>query len=426
MKTKIIFIILCIVYLNLFYAQDTSPIKYDTIMNTKKCHDRKYQIIVYDFAKGIFENSMVKPCYKVPTILRIKNINPLFYNIQIQADDKVIDYLNTELTEQTKQKIEKSGFIKLPEEKKYALNTDLASLLPDYTITDQTQKTKYEEIRNKYDTENIKLREQQKQYSQEIDKNKLDVLAKQIDSVKSIIQKEETKLGDLEKEDTSNKILINGIKLRFSNLNKNYIALLDNVKEIIKLNGNFNNYIDKVIHPNMNYNEYQKIVDETEKKKIKNNIEGVFLLNEKSLKYAYGVSNNYKNNSSDYLDKLNDFITHINESEIQIQKISNGNYILKQLNKEIDRMKSQLKSFDDLVLDIDLSKKFNHVEMINRLMQNKEMFEYTSVPIQGVEDYVEFNVNIESRKNVSTDYYPDNKKSFRYFEYLKCNSHDFI
>lgn len=47
---------------------------------------------------------MVKPCYKVPTILKITNINPLFYNIQIQADDKVIDYLNTELTEQTKQK----------------------------------------------------------------------------------------------------------------------------------------------------------------------------------------------------------------------------------------------------------------------------------------------------------------------------------
>lgn len=417
MKTKIIFI-LCVIHFGLIYSQTESK-EEEKQMNSKKCHERKYQIITYDFAKGTFDNSMVKPCYKVPTILRITNINPLFYNIKIEADDKVVDYLNTELTEQAKQKIEKTEFIKLPEEKKYTLNTDLISLLPDYTITDETQKSKYEKIRDEFDTQNIKLREQQKSYFQETDKTKLDELDKQIETTKLSIQKEENKLEDLEKEDKSNKVLMNGIKLRLSNLNKNHIALLSNVKEIVKLNGNFNNYIDKVVHPNMNYNEYQKIVDEVEKKKIKNNVEGIFLLNEKSIKYAYGVVNNYKTSSSDYLQNLNEFIIYINESEVQIQKIPNGNYILKQLNKEVDRMKSQLKSFDDLVLDIDLSKKFNHVEIINRLMQNKEFFEYTSVPIQGVEDYVEFNVDIESRKNVTADYYPDNKKSFRYFEYLK-------
>lgn len=417
MKTKILFI-LCLIHFGLICSQSQSK-EDEKKMNAKKCYERKYQIITYDFVKGTFDNSMVKPCYKVPTILRITNINPLFYNIKIEADDKVIDYLNTELTEEAKEKITKSEFIKLPEEKKYSLNTDLNSLLPDYTITDETQKSRYNDIKSEYDLQNAKLLTAQKNYSLETDKFKLEQLDREIGIIKLSIQEEENKLGILEKEDTSHKVLINGIKLRFLNLNKNYIVLSNDVKEIIKLNGNFNNYIDKVVHPNMNFQEYQKLVNEAEKNKIKNNIEGIYLLNEKSLKYAYGRLNYYKINSSDYLQKLNDFIIYINESESQIQKISNGNYILKQLNKEIDKMKSQLKSFDDLVTEIDLSKKFNHVEIINRLMQNEEVFEYTSVPIQGVEDYVEFNVDIESRKNISADYYPDNKKSFRYFEYLK-------
>lgn len=418
MKTKIIFIILSIGYLNLFYAQDTSSIKYDTIMNTKKCHNRKYQIIVYDFAKGIFENSMIKPCYKVPTILRITNINPLFYNIKIQADDKVIDYLNTELTEKAKQNIEKSEFIKLPEEKHYALNADISALLPSVAISKDKSQKEYDIRKKEYDSLYSRLISNQSKYYKETDGNVLNKISDSIQMISRNLQNQEYELRRIENQDPTDNKLVQGIQLRISNVNKSYFALLDNVKEIIKLNGNFNNYIDKVIHPNMNYKEYQRVIDEEEKKKIKQNIEGVFLLDPKSIKYAYGVINYYKTNSSSFAQKLNDFVYYLNNSEIQ-KKIENGEYVFKQLNKEIEKAKMQLKIFDDLVTEINLSKKFNHVEMINRLMQNEELFEYTSVPIQGVEDYVEFTVNIESRKSISADYYPDNKKSFRYFEYLK-------
>lgn len=418
MKTKIIFIILSIGYLNIFYAQDTSSIKYDTIMNTKKCHNRKYQIIVYDFAKGIFENSMIKPCYKVPTILRIININPLFYNIKIQADDKVIDYLNTELTEKAKQNIEKSEFIKLPEEKHYALNADISALLPSVAISKDKSQKEYDIRKKEYDSLYSRLISNQSKYYKETDVNVLNKISDSIQMISRNLQNQEYELRRIENQDPTDNKLVQGIQLRISNVNKSYFALLDNVKEIIKLNGNFNNYIDKVIHPNMNYKEYQRVIDEEEKKKIKQNIEGVFLLDPKSIKYAYGVINYYKTNSSSFAQKLNDFVYYLNNSEIQ-KKIENGEYVFKQLNKEIEKAKMQLKIFDDLVTEINLSKKFNHVEMINRLMQNEELFEYTSVPIQGVEDYVEFTVNIESRKSISADYYPDNKKSFRYFEYLK-------
>ncbi|MNU12231.1 hypothetical protein D3C71_02530 [compost metagenome] len=417
MKTTI-FAICYVLCLNLFYAQSISSNKFDTIMNTKKCYERKYQIIVYDFAKGVFENSMVKPCYKVPTILKIININPLFYNIQIQADDKVIDYLNTELTEQTKQKIEKSEFIKLPEEKQYSLNADISALLPSVTISNDNSQKVYDVKKKEYDSLNNQLINNQEKYYKEIDGNALKVISDSIQIISRNIQNQEYELRKIENEDSTDNKLIQGIQLRISNLNKNYFTLLENLKEIIKLNGNFNNYIDKVIHPNMNYSEYQKVIDESEKKKIKQNIEGVFLLESKNIKYAYGVINYYKTNSSNYAQKLNDFVYYLNDSEIQ-KKMENGEYVLKQLNKEVEKAKAQLKTFDDLVTEINLSKKFNHVEMINRLMQNEELFQYTSVPIQGVEDYVEFNVNIESRKNILTDYYPDNKKSFRYFEYLK-------
>lgn len=431
MKTKI-FSILCILYLNVFQAQTTtttttttttsssssSSMKYDTVMNSKKCFERKYQLIVYDFARGIFENSMIKPCYKVPTILRIKNINPLFYNIKINADDKVIDYLNTELSEQTKQNIETSEFIKLPEEKQYALNADISALLPNVVISRDNSQKKYDLKKKEYDSLYSRLINSQAKYYKETDVNILNKISDTIEIISRNIKNQEYELKRIENQDRTDNKLVQGIQLRVANLNKDYFALLNNVKEIIKLNGNFNNYIDKVIHPNMNYYEYQKVIDESEKKKIKQNIEGVFLLDSKNIKYAYGVINYYKINSTNYTQKLNDFIYYLNDSEIQ-KKMVNGDYILKQLNKEIDKAKAQLKIFDDLVAEINLSKKFNHVEMINRLMQNEELFQYTSVPVQGVEDYIEFNVNIESRKNISTDYYPDNKKSFRYFEYLK-------
>lgn len=418
MKTKIL-TILCTVYISLLSSQNIYSPKYDSIMNTKKCFERKYQIIIYDFAKGAFTNSMIRPCYKVPTILRITNINPLFYNIRIEADDKVIDYLNTELTEQTKQKIEKSEFVKLPEEKKYALSANISSLLPNVVVSENNEsQKKYDLTKNSFEAYNKELLYKQQTYLQVADENAQKILQDSIGILSKKIQTQDAVLKRLEDQDKTSDKLIQGIELRVTNLNNNYFLLLGNIKEIIKLNGNFNNYIDKVIHPNMNFDEYQKIVDNKEKDKIKKNIEGVFLLEEKSARYAYGVVNYYKLNSTNYLQKLEDFVYYINNSAIP-KKMANGDYILKQLNKEIEKAKMQLKEFDDLVEEINLSKKFNHVEIINRLMQNRELFEYTSVPIQGVEDYVEFNVNIESRKNISTDYYPDNKKSFHYFEYLK-------
>lgn len=53
----------------------------------KGCWDKTSQEIIYNYSTGIFEKSVIKPCQKVPTVLKIKNINTYFYDIQIQAKD---------------------------------------------------------------------------------------------------------------------------------------------------------------------------------------------------------------------------------------------------------------------------------------------------------------------------------------------------
>lgn len=87
--------------------------KKDTINNKKDT----LQQIIYDFAKGKYDKYDIKPKRGKPVSLKIKNINPLFYEINIKSEDKTISYQNLDIEQAKKSldEIQQNNYYKMQE-----------------------------------------------------------------------------------------------------------------------------------------------------------------------------------------------------------------------------------------------------------------------------------------------------------------------
>ncbi|MBP0611503.1 hypothetical protein J8J42_00390 [Chryseobacterium sp. cx-311] len=422
MKKILLIAILCTSY-SLYRAQsngaktnkDIPPTAVDSLK--KKCSDRKNQVIVYDFQKGEYEESMLKPCIKVPTILKIKNVNPLYYSIQIEAADRSISYLNEDQQELVNYKIENRVEVEpLVEGKHFNLNNAILSSLNRKVDNKAETVSEYRESYVKTLDSLIKAGYDLTKTEEDIEKDSLqnEQLLETKNKLQEKIRTLEKSLLLLEKGDTKNNLFKEAVNGRLLVLNESFELLKDQVNKIIKINQNYNNYLDKISSPFLTSAEYIKIRNASPSGTT-SIVENSYLLNTKNLAYGYKINNDYPQLRQRFFTDLNKLIYHLNSN-------NNGtveqNLIVTFVTQEVERMRMEVVEFEKIVTEINLSKRLNQVEIFDRILKDDKNYQYVSHPIQGIGDYLEFKISIKSRKK-QQNYFSSEEKDFRYFEYLK-------
>ncbi|KQK27404.1 hypothetical protein AR438_04170 [Chryseobacterium aquaticum] len=425
MKTQIIFSTFLLFLAMNLNAQEINKEKNDSILLSKKS-----KLIIYDFAEGRFDLKRIAVKRNEPVAIKIKNINPFFYRIDVKSNDKTISYQNADKQELNSviADIKQMNYYKIQEQ--YSFEQEI---IPINIETNEKENSK-ESLRKLVDLLNkrteLKNQDQILQRDIKVLNNKSEISKIQMDSLnilnKGSLEKQaniatiETDINKLITQTKSQNMLKTFLNSRTKKLNDMYAAFEKNAREILKLNQNYNNYIDKVITSEMSFDMYQSILKNQKREVAKNDIlpqiETTFLLDEKKLMKAYTTFREYRDSYQMIQNELNAFATELNYTDLDILK--NKDFVKGILFKDIERFQKSVKSIDEVVQKINLSKKLNQVEILDRLLRKESTFEYISAPIQGEEDYLEFDVEIRSKRNMEDTFHVDNDKSFVYKNFI--------
>ena len=425
MKTQIIFSTFLLFLAMNLNAQEINKEKNDSILLSKKS-----KLIIYDFAEGRFDLKRIAVKRNEPVAIKIKNINPFFYRIDVKSNDKTISYQNADKQELNSviADIKQMNYYKIQEQ--YSFEQEI---IPINIETNEKENSK-ESLRKLVDLLNkrteLKNQDQILQRDIKVLNNKSEISKIQMDSLnilnKGSLEKQaniatiETDINKLITQTKSQNMLKTFLNSRTKKLNDMYAAFEKNAREILKLNQNYNNYIDKVITSEMSFDMYQSILKNQKREVAKNDIlpqiETTFLLDEKKLMKAYTTFREYRDSYQVIQNELNAVAREVYYTDLDIPK--NKDFVKGILFKDIERFQKSVKSIDEVVQKINLSKKLNQVEILDRLLRKESTFEYISAPIQGEEDYLEFDVEIRSKRNMEDTFHVDNDKSFVYKNFI--------
>lgn len=477
MKTKILLLFLfCWIGIILGQEKNTSTSKEEGKLMKQPEHsnkkqdqgrNKKGQEIVYNFSTGEFEKFVIKPRYKVPTILKIKNINTYFYDVQIQAKDINI---NSEGLYETSLNINKTAIIKIDTTAVLGiLDTRSINSVPGIPTSSNTKTSGLDEIKKKEEAlilDKAALEKSKKELTEsEFEKKEIEsigILKKEIDVIQSLpdslkiknpnlLSTKQNELSILEKKYRNKSIdLINkeiaekrsDIEIKKSNIsiaeslldrdllnlkNKNeilvkvnegisklnikYFELDEEFIDVLKIAGAYNNFIYKIYRPGINKEEYEKIKNPKEK------FETVAILNSERLSEYYAQIKKFNKVYSEFQSLYNQIIHH----NILLIQSQNEELIMVKLTlqNEFDRIKKATDQMLKKVEDMNLSSKLSSVEVYNRELQNDQTFEYVSDPIQGLGDYIEFDVIIKPKTEFKEVFAKNQNRRFKYSEYLR-------
>ena len=404
MKTKILLIICSIILLSCKSVKNSIDCK-NTTNSTQK--------IVYDFSKGEFDTSYIKPKQMIPTVFKIKKINPIFYKITIESDNKVISYENSDIQQikDAASKLEKSSETFIPE--KLIINTSYLSL-PDKSNIDYSpalknligQELKLEAEIKKLEAE-LKLQDEEDQNnSQKIiigKKYELDLLHISIKQSLSESNKTEYYLTE--------------IKKNVEKINRSYKEVMNSATEIQIIVNNYNNFIDKITIPDLDYEKFNtlKKCSASDNKSCFGN---TVLLDKEKLNSFYGVNRYFYESYRNFLDVYNNF--ELKDNLFQLKSTSKEyTPIVDNILSEIERLRNSAAEVNDKITNFNLAGKLNNVEILVEKLSKEGNYEYVSAPIQGTEDYLEFDVKVENRYSNTEKYTFNSEKSFKHFEYLR-------
>lgn len=404
MKTKILLIICSIILLSCKSLKNSIDCK-NTTNSTQK--------IVYDFSKGEFDTSYIKPKQMIPTVFKIKKINPIFYKITIESDNKVISYENSDIQQikDAASKLEKSSETFIPE--KLIINTSYLSL-PDKSNIDYSpalknligQELKLEAEIKKLEAE-LKLQDEEDQNnSQKIiigKKYELDLLHISIKQSLSESNKTEYYLTE--------------IKKNVEKINRSYKEVMNSATEIQIIVNNYNNFIDKITIPDLDYEKFNtlKKCSASDNKSCFGN---TVLLDKEKLNSFYGVNRYFYESYRNFLDVYNNF--ELKDNLFQLKSTSKEyTPIVDNILSEIERLRNSAAEVNDKITNFNLAGKLNNVEILVEKLSKEGNYEYVSAPIQGTEDYLEFDVKVENRYSNTEKYTFNSEKSFKHFEYLR-------
>lgn len=446
MKTQILFLILII-----------------SLLSCKSV--KEPQIIRYDFSNGRFDPSDVKLHNSRPTILEIRNINNLFYKVDITPQDiaikdkslfdevseppkkdespdlggtknfmsasKIYDEIIKEETKAkaTEKKIDMTSVISEIENQKrqkteimndkmkrrqewenlrQSARMQLSALKSLEELYKEKETVAAEDVRRKEDIEGKiqsrkALEKQEDDYEQKILK-----LTAEIDQLSG----EEKQLTERIKDLKSSNITAKGLIMNYlSDVKKLYTQLYLSAENVSRINDCYNNYIAKVYTPELSFTEYKKI-------KEKEGLENAVITDKEKLNGFYSEIAGFDKTKAELLMKLNDLdLYKIRE---KLSELPHGESLQTDLNNDISEIKKDVNAISGTINDLNIRKKLNYVETLDRILSIESSYTYTSVPVQGFEDYLQFDVNVLSKEKISEDkYIIDRSRTFSYKEYVK-------
>ena len=442
MKTKIVLaIVLFCSILN--FGQKRESIK-DIISPTNPIQNRDSttQIIEYDFVKGVYDKTPNPLLQNIPVVLKIKNINRLFYKPMVEGKD--IESNDANLSEvPTKtvlNKLEEYTLTK-PETLTFSFAYTLQENNPSSTeidIKDATEEKKLDGFKKNIDNLKIEISENDaliKKYKDLINLKRNSNIAKSEDKIfplsksnpanvvtdKPIVKVDsvtvlQNKIDSLQNKNIdkeksifdynmkynqtidnikATKVLVAQLNENLILINSKYNSFYEVAIEIQKITNRYNNFIDKINRPDFNEEDY-KLVKNNNSHKVES-LEKTPIINPDNIKNYYSKISDFENFYNNFVKECND--PKFRNLQQKLYTIKNLQVYLQFIDKDLARLKT---SALDIYKNADNSKiynKLNQVEILDRELSQKENFTYVSDPIQGKGDILEFNVEIKPKND---------------------------
>lgn len=442
MKTKIVLaIVLFCSILN--FGQKREIIK-DIISPTNPIQNRDSttQIIEYDFVKGVYDKTPNPLLQNIPVVLKIKNINRLFYKPMVEGKD--IESNDANLSEvPTKtvlNKLEEYTLTK-PETLTFSFAYTLQENNPSSTeidIKEATEEKKLDGFKKNIDNLKIEISENDaliKKYKDLINLKRNSNIAKSEDKIfalsksnpanvvtdKPIVKVDsvtvlQNKIDSLQNKNIdkeksifdynmkynqtidnikATKVLVAQLNDNLILINSKYNSFYEVAIDIQKITNRYNNFIDKINRPDFNEEDY-KLVKNNNSHKVES-LEKTPIINPDNIKNYYSKISDFENFYNNFVKECND--PKFRNLQQKLYTIKNLQVYLQFIDKDLARLKT---SALDIYKNADNSKiynKLNQVEILDRELSQKENFTYVSDPIQGKGDILEFNVEIKPKND---------------------------
>lgn len=383
-------------------------------------------IVEYDFSKGEYIRDNVRPHVKSSVVYKISNINRLAYDVTIKAEDIIItdEFFNPEAPAIDKINDAKNPVPQLENEK----------IIPALTVNDSSLNSTGVGNKNKDKTE-----------------DQLESNRKGIEKLNADIDKEKTKINKHQKKIDSDVKELNNLELGFAEVKLKRITVSDTmIAEFDKKKGSIQDTIDaektkrdsieeKVLKPLYadlkdridNYNKqrgviydlntkYKQLLDKY-KSILKAGQDLVYVGEElKFFKETIALLPNltpelyiYERKLDDcvlkHVDKIDKYIK-VYESEIDsydhlYNDLINDWENFYNLNSDVaDNIKfryqminEEVKKVRETIKSIDIRGQLIEVTIMDKILLNGKSYEVYSAPVQALQDYIAFDIEIKSK-----------------------------
>jgi hypothetical protein len=384
-------------------------------------------VIEYDFKKGIYVRNKLCLLVNTPTVFKVSNINNLAYNITIRSNDVIL--AETALTDNFK------------EELKEAISTKNTVIVADKNGVITAQKLDLSNIDKKYDFKDDK-------------KDGLDPFLKSLESTekvtKLIAEKQQLNL-QLKNLNLDNKILESNIAeakknssgVELPNLVESQKVKKDSINttevDIKKITNNIaieiksqNEFLKKFNEDNIAFQEAFYKFNEVYKTvlKLQECYSDVKVIADYPFMTKKRFQEEYKSKchrKADVLFLQKESLTQFKEYYRQVGiKYSNFKYNpylsdflnyggISKLYAQADYIKQLADEMNNDVNSINISLVLNKLEHLLKYLEDEQTYEYTSAPIQPIQDAANFEVKIEKR--LDNNAVITNEKTFSHTEF---------
>lgn len=337
----------------------------------KKIPDRfkRTYVVEYDFKTGLFpDGKKIAPRVNVPVVFKIENINRLAYKVIIESKDSSI------AVSEVPEKLELLGKKELEEAKK-----DLTDAKPAPTNAITHDVLKSSDFLNKLDPQKLITIQNKINAYPIYDKN---------DTLRNIITPV-----------TNYPALTEHLRFQ-ENLTITYLKIIKQYEKISDLLNSYyyvNITINDPLLTNTTYyrEKYKATIDA-----IKNSID----------------SN--KTVHSEFNSLINQFKTEYKTLKLNYQlatEFNDGG--ISKLTHYADDQYKEIGNLEQAIQKLNLKKIKSQLEQATRLLDNPCIFEYTSSPIQAINDIIIFDINIQKKEKEDALFYDERK--FKHREFTK-------
>lgn len=366
MKKAILLIIITAISIKSFGQKKAAK---DSIENKIPDRFKRTYVVKYDFQTGLFpDGKKIAPRVNVPVVFKIKNINRLAYKVVIESKDSSI------ATSEIPEKLDFLSKKDLTDAKK-----DLTDAKPAPVTEKSNDVLKANDFLKKPD---IKILSNiQNKISDNIVREKNDSLRNTVTRVTNYPALTE--------------------HLRFQqNLTNTYLQIINEYNKINDLLNSYS-YVDITINdPLLTNCDYYR-------EKYQKKIVGI--------KNSIDSSNSVHNELNSLVERFKTEYTDL-KLNYQLATEFNDGGIMK-LTHSADEQFKEVENLEKLIQKLDLKKIKSQLEQATRLLDNPSIFEYTSSPIQAINDIIIFEVDIQKKEKVGALLFDERK--FKHHEFTK-------